>query len=199
MTDKIKAGRVRVSRELLGCFEGEDEGFLQWIVRGEETWVHNYVPENKRQSKEYCQEGHERQKIQNQSICWKVMLTVFWNSEGVALTDFLEKSATVNSECYIETLKCLKKLTVREGAEIYDIWLQQDNARPHTSATITDAIAHLGFTVLPYLAYSLDLALSNFHLFPKLKEDLRGQNFSSDEEVKAAVCQWCWEIQKDYF
>jgi len=42
-------------------------------------------------------------------------------------------------------------------------------------------------------------APSNFHLFPKLKEDLRGQNFSSDEEVKAAVCQWWWEIQKDYF
>jgi hypothetical protein len=39
LTDKIKAGRVRVSRELLGCFEGEDEEFLQWIVTGEETWV----------------------------------------------------------------------------------------------------------------------------------------------------------------
>ena len=110
-----------------------------------------------------------------------------------------KKSATVNSECYIETLKCLKKLIMREGAEIYDIWLQQDNARPHTSATTTDTNVHLGFTVLPYLAYSLDLAPSNFHLFPKLKEDLRSQHFSSGEEVKAAVCQWCWEIQKGYF
>jgi len=67
LTDKIKAGRVRVSRELLGCFKEEDEGFLQWLVTGEETWVHNYVPENKRQSKKYCQEGHECQKIENQS------------------------------------------------------------------------------------------------------------------------------------
>jgi len=39
LTDKIKAERVRVSRELLGCFEGEDKGFLQWIVTDEETWV----------------------------------------------------------------------------------------------------------------------------------------------------------------
>jgi hypothetical protein len=83
-----------------------------------------------------------------------------------------------------------KILIMREGAEIEDIWLQQDNARPHTSATTTDAITHLGFTVLPHPAYNLDLAPSNFHLFPKLKEDLRGQNLSSDEEVKAAVCQW---------
>jgi hypothetical protein len=87
-------------------------------------------------------------------------LTVFRSSEGVALTDSLGKSATVNSECYIEELKYLKKLIMREGAEIYDIWLQQDNARPRTSAITTDVIAHLGFTVLPYLAYSLDLLLT---------------------------------------
>jgi hypothetical protein len=148
---------------------------------------------------QYCQEGHEHQKIQNQSICWKVILTVFWSSEGVALTDFLEKSATVNSECYMESLKCLKILIMREGAEIYDIWFQQDDARPHTSATTTDAIARLGFTVLPYPAYRLDLTPSNFHLFSKLKEDLKGQNCSSDEEIKAALCQWCWEIETDFF
>jgi hypothetical protein len=37
-------------------------------------------------------------------------------------------------------------------------------------AAKTDASAFLGFTVLPHPAYSLDLAPSNFHLFPKLKE-----------------------------
>jgi len=39
----------------------------------------------------------------------KVMLSVFWNSEGVVLTDFLDKGATVNSERYIITLKYLFK------------------------------------------------------------------------------------------
>jgi hypothetical protein len=53
---------------------------------------------------------------------------------------------------------------MREGAEIDDIWLQQDNARPHTSATTTDAIACLGFTVLPHPAYSLD---EQFPLVPQ--------------------------------
>jgi hypothetical protein len=32
-----------------------------------------------------------------------------------------------------------------------------------------------------------------------VKEDLRGQNFTYDEEVKAAVCQWFWEKEKDFF
>jgi len=68
--------------------------------------------------------------------------------------------------------------------------LQQDTARPDKSAATTAAIAHLGFTVPPYAAYSLDLAPSDLHLLPKLREDLRGQHVSSDEEVKEAVCQW---------
>jgi hypothetical protein len=59
--------------------------------------------------------------------------------------------------------------------------LQQNNAGPCTSVTTTDAISYLRFTVLLYLAYSLYLAAISFHLFPKLKEDLRGQNFNSYE------------------
>jgi len=50
---------------------------------------------------------------------------------------------------------------MRKGADIDDIFLQQDNATPHINAATTDAIAHLGLTVLPHPAYSLDLAPSN--------------------------------------
>jgi hypothetical protein len=42
----------------------------------------------------------------------------------------------------------------------------------------------LKFTVIPHLPYS---PLSDFWLFPKLKEMLKGQHFSSDAEVEAAV------------
>lgn len=84
-------------------------------------------------------------------------------------------------------------------AEIDDVLLQQDNARPHTSRAKTDAIAPFGFTVLSHPAYSLDLAPSDFHLFSKLKEDWRSQTFSSNKEVKAAVCQWFQEKEKGFF
>jgi hypothetical protein len=47
-----------------------------------------------------------------------------------------------------------------------------------------------------YPDYSLDLAPSNLHLFPKMREDLRGKHFSSDEEVKNAVWQWFQEKEK---
>ena len=38
-----------------------------------------------------------------------------------------------------------------------------------------------------HLPYSPDLAPSDFHLFPKLKEHLSGMLFNNDDEVKDAV------------
>jgi histone-lysine N-methyltransferase SETMAR len=149
----------------------------------------HYDPDNKRQSMEYHYKGSPvPNKFKTKASAEKVMLTVFWNSEGVVFTDFLENSATVNSECYIETLRSLKKCITRKEAEIDDLLLQQDSARLHTRAATTDAIARLGLTVLQHPVYSLDLAPSNFHLFPKLK----------DKEVKAAVYQWFREKEKDF-
>jgi hypothetical protein len=72
---------------------------------------------------------------------------------------------------------------MRKEAEIYAL-VRQDNSRPHTSAATTDAIACLGFIVLPHPDYSQSLALSDFHLFHKLKNDLRGQTLNSESEVK---------------
>jgi hypothetical protein len=166
-------------------------------VTGDENWAHHYDPENESQSMEYCHKGSAApKKFKTKTPAGKVMLIVFQKSEGVVLNDFREKGATVNSKCYNETLK---KSIMRKGAEIDNILLQQDNSRPHTSAATTDVIAHMGFTVLPNPAYSSDLGPSNFQLFPKLKKDLRGHNFSSDEEVKAVVHQWFWEKEKDFF
>ena len=52
LSDEIKAERVRISREL-ERFEKEGEDFLKKIITGDETWVHNYDPDNIRQSMEY--------------------------------------------------------------------------------------------------------------------------------------------------
>jgi hypothetical protein len=111
-------------------------------------------------------------KLKTQASAGRVKFTVFWKSEGVVLTDLLEKGVRVNWEHYSETLKNLKKRIMRKGAEIDDILLQHNNAKPHTTAATTDGTAHLGFTVLPHLANSPDLSPRDFHLLPKLKEDL---------------------------
>jgi len=53
LSDEMKAEKVRISRELLKRFEKEGEDFLKKIITCDETCVHHYDPENKRQSIEY--------------------------------------------------------------------------------------------------------------------------------------------------
>jgi hypothetical protein len=43
------------------------------------------------------------------------------------------------------------------------------------------------------------LAPRYFHLFPKLKEYLRGQHFGSDEEVKSAVRKFFREQNSEFY
>jgi hypothetical protein len=43
---------------------------------------------------------------------------------------------------------------------------------------------------LEHLRYSSDLAPSDFHLFPALKDHLSGHRFASDDGVKTAVMRW---------
>jgi histone-lysine N-methyltransferase SETMAR len=98
----------------------------------------------------------------------------------------MEQGTTINSESYTESLNNLKKRFKRVRNENHAI-LQHDNATPHTSARTREATERLGFSLLPHPPYSPNLALNDFHLFPKLKEHLWGQHFGSDEEVKSAV------------
>jgi histone-lysine N-methyltransferase SETMAR len=79
------------------------------------------------------------------------------------------------------------------------VLLQHDNARPHTSNQTQQTIDNLNFTIVPHPPYSPDLAPSDFHLFPKLKEHLKGQRYTSDEEVKAAVLLWCRSQSADFY
>ena len=58
---------------------------------------------------------------------------------------------------------------------------------PGSPGTCNPELAHLGFQCLDHPPYSPNLAPSDYHLFPGLKEQLKGRNFSSDAEVIAAA------------
>jgi transposase len=68
--------------------------------------------------------------------------------------------------------------------------LLHDNACPHTAAITTQLLDECGWEVFRHPPYSPDLAPSDFHLFPKLKEFLGEKHFTSDDDVKTAVNTW---------
>ena len=60
-------------------------------------------------------------------------------------------------------------------------------------------LVYLGFQCLGHPPYSLDLALSDYHLFPGLKRQLKGRHFSSDMEVTAAAETWLDGQPSEFF
>jgi hypothetical protein len=70
-----------------------------------------------RQSMEYSRKGSPMpKKCKTKVPAGKAILSVFWNTEGVVLSDFLGKHATMNSELYNEALKnVFKKKHNEEG------------------------------------------------------------------------------------
>jgi len=62
-----------------------------------------------------------------------------------------------------------------------------DNASAHQALATQKKLAYLGFQYPDHPPYSPDLAPSDYHLFPGLKKQLIGRNFSSDAEVIAAA------------
>ena len=65
-----------------------------------------------------------------------------------------------------------------------------DNVPAHRVLATQKKLAYLGVHCLDHPPYSPDLALSDWHLFPGLKKQLKGRHFSSDAEVMAAMETW---------
>lgn len=200
LTTEMKASRLEICQRLLLQYENEGEEFLYSIVTADETWVHHYEPETKRQSMEYHhKDSPAKKKFKALPSVGKIMATVFWDAEGVIHVEFLEPGTTINSERYIRTLKNLKKRLTRVRKHKRNILLQHDNARPHTAHATVEAIHNLNFTVLPHPAYSPDLAPCDYHLFPKMKESLRGKRYDSNDDVMNTVRTWLRKQSVEFY
>ena len=130
-----------------------------------------------------------------------MMATVFWDAKGIVMLDFLPKRSTITGLYYANLLDQLRTIIreKRRGKLSKGVLLQQDNARVHTCKVAMDAVEQNGYKLIPHPAYSLDLAPSDFFLFPNLKKDIRELHFLSDEEVVMAVEEWVNGKDPDFF
>jgi len=77
--------------------------------------------------------------------------------------------------------------------------LLHDNAPAHRSHVGQAAILESGFEEMHHPPYSPELASSDYHLFPNLKQHLCGQRFSTDDELKYATEEWLKEQSELFY
>jgi hypothetical protein len=160
---------------LLQSYEEHCEALLNRIVTGDGTWVFHYTPERKAESMT-CQH------------------LVFWDVHGVLLVDFTPRGSTINAAVSQETPRRLMEAIRRKRPGLLTkglgVLLLHHNARSHNTAATVNLLNSWGCEILPHPIYSLDLAPSDFHLFPKMKKILRSQRFHSNEDVQNEVKKW---------
>jgi len=74
-----KQTRLDICQQNLDRYDKEGDALLVRIITGDETWVHHYEPEGKRQIMKWKHpQAPIRKKFISQPSAGKLMLTVFW-------------------------------------------------------------------------------------------------------------------------
>ncbi|KAI6661399.1 hypothetical protein LOD99_13270, partial [Oopsacas minuta] len=150
------------------------------ILTGDETWIYHYDPETKRMSKEWVEENTPPPtKVRRARSVGKQMWAIFSD-----LVVCLHKVITA-----IESQ--------REKTGIRGILLHHDNASSHTAIRTRELLENSGLKTLPHPPYSPDLAPCDFWLFPRLKDQLRGRRFSTNDELRGVLFQAIGDISKE--
>jgi len=165
--------RVDLSMEILNKWDEDSEAFLQRIVTGDETWLYQYDPEDKIQSKQWLPRGGSGPvKAKSERSRGKVMATVFWDAEGILLVDFLESKKTITSAYYECVLRKLsKKISEKRPGKLHQrVLFHHDNAPAHGARQTRAVLREFRWEIVRHPPYSPDLAPSDFFLFPNLKK-----------------------------
>jgi len=126
-----KQQRVDDSQSCLSLFTRNKQDFLRRYVTMDETWIHHFTPESKRQSAEWRAARKSRPKrSKTQQSAGKVLASVFWDAQGMIYIDYLEKGKSINSAYYSELLVRLKDEIAKKRPHMKKkkIIFHQDNA-----------------------------------------------------------------------
>jgi histone-lysine N-methyltransferase SETMAR len=203
LTPEQKENRMRTCSENLVKMSQDRNAFFQRLITCDETWLHAFEPETKLQSQQWVFAGEPVPlKAKVVPSVGKVLATVFWDEDGVIHIDYLDKGATINAAYYSALLKNEVRPALRRKrpGKLRSVpLLLQDNARPHTAKLTTEIIRDLQWEILPHPPYSPDLAPSDYHLFPSMKDPLRGIKMRDLEELKHHVSTWCHRTPTSFF
>ncbi len=202
LTEQHRKNRMGAALELLSSYHELGDDYLQRIVTGDETWVHYWTPETKKQSSVWkLPEEPAPKKFKERPSAGKIMATVFWDYRGVILVEYTPPGTTVTKDTYFDTLVRLKEAIRRKrpGLLTRGVILLHDNARPHVAGNIKWLLEDLKWIVFGHPPYSPDLAPSDYYLFPGLKNHLGGRHFATGDELRAAVDEFFAKMDAQWY
>lgn len=186
LTDDHKAARVACCQAMLMSNDSMNGTFFSSVVTMDETWIPFFNPETKRQSAQWKHtDSPPPKKFRVTASAEKMMVSMFWDSEGVILTHCVPKGTTVTGVSYENVLKnkFLPAVQQKLPGRAARVLFHQDNAPAHRATVTQQFLRDNNFQVIPHAPYSPDLAPSDFWLFPTMKDTLRGHIFHNADAM----------------
>ena len=168
----------------------------------DETWLCHMTRRRSNNQWSGCIAVHpSKKKFRVQKSAGKFLASIFWDQDGILLFLYLPKGQTINAEYCSSLLVQLKDILKgkRHGKLTKWVLFLHDDAPAHRTLATQKKLAYLGFQCLDYPSYSPDLAPSDYHLFPELKNQLKVCHFSSNVYVIAATETWLDRQLPEFF
>lgn len=184
LSDDQKTARVSWCRKTLKRFSRGESKHVYDVVSGDESWIYAYDPDSKQQSTVWVfQDEPKPTKVIRSRSTSKKMVASFVAKGGHVATIVLEDRKTVTADWY--TTVCLPQVITefRKNNSERRMILHHDNASSHTARQTKMFLNTQNVEILDHPPYSPDLSPNDFFTFPKIKQSLRGQRFSSPEEA----------------
>ena len=190
LSDNQKQRRVQMARDLQRRF-ARSPTLQDRIVTGDESWFWCYEPHMKRSTSAWLRSNERRpQKVFKDRYVRKVMLIIFWNSQGVIHREFVAGGQGVDRHIYLRTMRELREKLRWRRPHLWrrqSFWLHHDGAPAHRADIVMNFLRATNTKILPHPPYSPDLAPSDFFLFTRMKCNMRGITFDGLDDLKCHV------------
>ena len=145
LTAEMHQNRLECAQETLHQWNEAEDAFLDRLITGDEIWIHYYNPLTQAEANEWRHtDSPPARRPRTVTLAGKVMLTVFWDAQGMLLADFLPHHKIVNSTYYAMTVGRLRGEIKRKGRG-RGIPLLHDNSPVHRAAVAQVVLHNCGF------------------------------------------------------
>lgn len=186
--------RVSICSSLISRKRRTD--WIREIITGDEKWVlyvnhtrkRQWLPRTVDPEPDPKPEKHEK----------KVMMSVFWDSNGIIWWELLHTNEHINASIYCSQLEKLTRAVQEKRPNLRKKMILHDNARPHIAKETKRTLNELDWEVLPHPAYSPDLAPSDYHLFRKMANVFKEKSFDDYDHLKSEISDFFTSLQPEF-
>ena len=119
LTNDQKRTKLDTSRYLLSRYENDPTNFIELVVTQNETCSHHFYPGSKMQSKQWKHTGSPSpKKFKRYHPAGKVMASIFWDSQGVIMINYLEQDRMINGAYHTGDFRQLRQEIVRKRRDL---------------------------------------------------------------------------------